>query len=218
MKVVLCLLLSVPVIAQDTWKDVYKESAWEERDTWQRPGELIKLMNLKAGGRAADVGCHEGYMTVKLSKAVGNTGKVYAVDVEKSKLERLREILEDRKLGNIETILGEYDNPNLPSAIDAVLILDAYHEMDDHQEILGHILNSLKPDGRLVICEAVADDRKSSTRSVQEGKHELGMNYALDDLREAGFRVVAHNGNFADRTKVKGDRMWVVVATPAPRN
>jgi predicted methyltransferase len=202
--------------AQDPWKDVYRVSAWEDRDTWQKPGELIRLMKVKPGSRVADVGCHEGYMTVKLAASVGTSGKVYAVDVEESKLARLQANLSERGLDNAETILGAYGNPRLPQDLDAVLILDAYHEMDEHQEILSHILRSLKPEGRLVICEAVADSRKSSSRSEQEGKHELGMNYALEDLRAAGFLVLAHNGNFVDRTQVKGDRMWVIVAGRPP--
>jgi len=64
------------VIAQDTWKDVYSEKAWIDRDRWQKPQELLRQLNLKAGSQVADVGCHEGYLTMKLAKSVGSTGKV----------------------------------------------------------------------------------------------------------------------------------------------
>jgi ubiquinone/menaquinone biosynthesis C-methylase UbiE len=200
-------------LAQEAWKDVYKESAWAERDSWQKPQEIVRLMNIKSGSTVADVGCHEGYMTVKLSKAVGTNGKVYAVDVQQHKLDRLKNHLAERKLANVSLIKGDYDNPRLPSGMfDAVIILDTYHEMDDHDEILQHIKAALKPGGRLVICEPIADERKNLSRSEQERKHELSINFALEDLSKAGFKVISKNENFADRTAVKGDRMWVVVA------
>jgi len=47
---------------------------------------------------------------------------------------------------------------------------------------------------------------------VQEGKHELGMNFALDDLRKAGFVIVKQQDPFVDRTAEKGDKMWLIVA------
>jgi len=51
-------------------------------------------------------------------------------------------------------VKGNFDDPRLPAGvIDAVLILDAYHEMKDHDKILRHVWVSLKPGGRLVICE-----------------------------------------------------------------
>ncbi len=144
---------------------------------------------------------------------VGSSGKVYAVDVEQRKLDRLKDHLEARKISNISLVKGDYDNPKLPAgSLDAVIILDTYHEMDDHDAILQHIKISLKPGGRLVICEPIADERKDISRAEQERKHELAMKFALEDLEKAGFRVITRQENFVDRTAVKGDRMWIVVA------
>lgn len=199
---------------QDSWKNVYSESAWADRDKWQKAEELIKYLNLKPSGQVADVGCHEGYMTVKLSAVVGASGKIYAVDVEQAKLDNLTAILTKRNITNVKAIKGDYDDPKLPvNQLDAVIILDTYHEMDDHDKILQHIKNSLKPGGRLVLCEAIADSRRSSSRSDQERKHELGLNFALEDLKKAGFTIVKQQDSFVDRTKEKGDKMWIIVAS-----
>ncbi|HYI76260.1 MAG TPA: hypothetical protein VEW65_01490, partial [Chryseolinea sp.] len=54
------MVLSLAAFAQDPWKDIYKEGAWEQRDTWQRANEIIEKLNVKAGSQVADVGCHEG--------------------------------------------------------------------------------------------------------------------------------------------------------------
>ncbi len=150
---------------------------------------------------------------MKLSVVVGRTGKVYAVDVEQPKLDKLQAILTKRSITNVEPVKGDYDNPKLSlNSLDGVIILDTYHEMDDHDEILLHIKSALKPAGRLVICEAIADERKAFSREDQERKHELGINYALEDLKKAGFTILKQQDPFADRSKEKGDTMWLVVA------
>lgn len=198
---------------QDPWKNIYSQHAWAERDRWQKPEALIEWMDITPGGKVADVGSHEGYMTFKLAKVVGANGMVYAVDVEAGKLEKVQKRAEDNHLPQIRTIRGHYDDPKLPvNALDAVIILDTYHEMDAHDEILAHIRNSLKKTGRLVLCEPIADDRRGLSRVEQERKHELAMAFALDDLKKAGFRILFQKDPYIDRTREKGDKMWLVVA------
>lgn len=216
---VVFILFLFPLSAngQDQWKNVYTESAWSERDAWQRAPELIKSMGLKSGATAADIGCHEGYMTVKLADAVGTLGKVFAVDLEAHKLERLKVNLDKRQITQVTAVLGEAADPKLPEkSLDAVIILDTYHEIRDHQQVLSHIRAALKPNGRLVICEPIAEERKGLTREEQERKHEIGLKFVLEDLKNAGFKILKKEDLFADRRKEKGDIMWLVVATSVP--
>ena len=206
-------LFSLNLFGQsDPWKNVYTQSAWADRDQWQKADELITQMRLKPGGTAADIGCHEGYMSIKLSKAVGATGKVFSVDVENDKLLKLKNNANDLNLKNITAIQGDYDNPKIPATIDAAIIIDTYHEMDDHDKILQHIKTALRKGGRLVICEPIDDDRRNESRSTQEGRHELGINFALEDLKRAGFKIIRQQDPFVDREKIKGDKMWLIVA------
>lgn len=198
--------------SQNPWKDVYSESAWLQRDAWQRADDIISNLNLKPGSRVADIGCHEGYFTVKLAKKVGRDGLVYAVDVSSDKISRLQKNLSERGIANVEAIVGEEASPKLPeNELDAVLIVDTYHEMDQHDEILQHISKSLKKNGRLVICEPISEERKNLARAEQERKHELGMDYAIEDIRKAGYKIVYQKLNFVDRLKEKGDTMWLIV-------
>lgn len=158
----------------------------------------------------ADIGCNEGYLTFKLADVAA---KVYAVDVDQLKLDKLTRRKGEMKVRNVEVVKGDYDNPKLPgNALDAVVILDTYHEMDDHDKILEHIMTALKKGGRLVICEPIAEKRRSFTREQQEGKHELGIKFALEDLEKAGFTIQEKTDPFVDREKVKGDKMWIIVA------
>jgi len=182
---------------------------------WQKADAIQRQLNLKPGSHVADIGCHEGYMSVKLSKSVGATGVVYAVDLEQSKLDKLKTNVDARHLTNVVAVKGSADDPHLPAGgLDAVLILDTYHEMKDHDKILAHIKSSLKPGGRLVLCEPIAEDRRNSERADQEKRHELGLAFALGDLKKAGFQVLFQKDPFVDREIIKGDKMWIVVATP----
>jgi SAM-dependent methyltransferase len=138
---------------------------------------------------------------------------VFAVDVSQDKLDKLKAHIEQRKVNTITLVKGDYDNPKLPDQLDAVIILDAYHEMDDHDQILQHVKAALKPGGRLVLCEPIAEERRKLTRSEQEKKHELGMSFAIADLEKAGFKILTKKDPFADREKIKGDKMWLIVAT-----
>jgi len=212
-----CLLMIwfgtiLPLLAQEDWKNVYNETAWADRDKWQKADELIAQLNLKPGSRVADIGCHEGYMAVKLSKVVGQNGRVYAVDVEQGKLDRLKVNCEKREISNVVAVLGNYNDPKLPeNTLDAVIIIDSYHEMKSHDEILQHIMAALKVNGRLVLCEPIAKSRRDQMRDDQERKHELGMNFALQDLQKAGFTILKKQDPFVDRSE-KGDEMWLLVA------
>jgi len=195
----------------DSYKNVYTESEWESRDKWQKADEIIKKMKIDNASVVGDIGCHEGYMSFKLAK-VAKT--VYAVDVDQWKLNALKLHGEKRQVTNIITIKGDYDNPKLPdNSVDAIVILDTYHEMKDHDKILQHVMAALKKGGRLVICEPIAQSRRDLARADQEKKHELGMSYALEDLAKAGFTILEKTDPFVDREKVKGDKMWIIVAS-----
>ena len=216
MKVAIVILFSAAYCfasAQDPWKNIYSQHAWGERDKWQKADELISLLKVKQGSHVADVGSHEGYMTFKLALKVGAKGMVYAVDLDQGKLDKLRQRATENNLAQIRTIKGKTDDPLLPvNTLDAVLILDTYHEMDDHDDVLQHIKASLKIGGRLLLCEPIADSRRNLSRKEQEQKHELALQFALDDLKKAGFQIVYQRDNYINRAKEKGDNMWIIVA------
>jgi SAM-dependent methyltransferase len=97
-------------------------------------------------------------------------------------------------------------------SLDAVLILDTHHEVTNYDVLLKNVKKALVKDGILLICEPIADERKKSNRTEQMKKHEIAIEYALQDLDKAGFKVLIKMENFIDREKIKGDKMWVIVA------
>ncbi len=206
------LVLGILLIQQRVLLGQYRATDWADRDHWQNTEAILKSLDLSPGMAVADIGCHEGYLTMKLSPLVGDRGKVMAVDVEQYKLNKLARRLKQQNIVNVKTILGDYDDPKLPlNSLDAVVILDAYHEMDDYHKILKHVYRALKPGGRLVMVEPIAKSRLQWTRKEQVGKHEIAMRYVLTDLKKAGFAIRSKKDPFIHRPS-KNDRMWIAVA------
>jgi SAM-dependent methyltransferase len=138
---------------------------------------------------------------------------VFAVDINPRLLHELQERVTREKLQNVEVIAAEPDNPRLPASLDAVLIVNAYHEMDAHQKILDTIRQALTLDGRLVIVEPIARTREQTSRAEQRENHEIALGYVVDDLQQAGFRIIEQRPTFVENL-LDRDTEWLVVATP----
>lgn len=150
-----------------------------ERVQEEEPDVALDAIKIAVGSTVADVGAGSGYMTVKMAKRVGPTGKVYANDIQPQMLTLLRQRLDHEKIANVELVLGTYDDPRLPAdTIDLILMVDVYHEFSEPQEMLRKMRTSLKPGGRLVLLEYRKEDpsipiRPDHKMSVAEAKMEV---------------------------------------------
>jgi predicted methyltransferase len=171
-----------------------------EREKEQRVADIFKAMGVGPGATVADIGAGSGFFTVRLAAAVGETGRVLAVDIRSSIVEGLRKRAADEGFKNVEVIEGEVANPRLPElSLDAALIVNAYHEMTEHQSMLGHIRKALKASGRLVIVEPISPSRRDASRESQTRSHEISAELVMKDAREAGFDVVGLEDPFSNR-------------------
>ncbi|MGR3318842.1 MAG: class I SAM-dependent methyltransferase [Candidatus Anammoxibacter sp.] len=129
-----------------------------DRELSERPDEIIKNMYLKPTDVVADIGAGIGYLSFRLSKLLPQ-GKVLAVDIQEEMLNGLQKRIKESGVNNIVPIHGSLTSPNLPDEqVDAVLILDSYHEFSHPYEMITSIKNSLKPDGLIFIGEYKAED------------------------------------------------------------
>jgi ubiquinone/menaquinone biosynthesis C-methylase UbiE len=162
------------------------------------------------GSRVADVGAGSGYFTEYLSREVGAGGHVFAVEISDRSLSQLRRLAEEDGLGNIEVIRGEIDDPRLPErSLDAVLVVDAYHEMTEHEAMLSGMFRALKPGGRLVMLDFVPSD-PSQSRDQQTRSHKLSIDIVERELREAGFEIVDRDEQFTQSGRNRSQ--WLLVA------
>jgi tRNA A58 N-methylase Trm61 len=130
-----------------------------ERAAEEQPDKALDALKLKPGMVVADIGAGVGYMSLRMAKRVGPSGKVYANDLQPEMLARLRENAAKARIGNVVTVLGDVADPKLPpNTMDLVLLADVYHEFSQPQQMLRKIRETLKSDGRLVLLEYRAED------------------------------------------------------------
>ena len=208
--VLLTVAAIVPTVAQDSQHD-------QNRDKWQKVDEIFAAMGVKLGAAVGDIGAGGGYFTARLSRAVGDTGRVYAVDVGADAIRRLGARVTAEGLKNVEVVHGTVSDPKLPAAsLDAALIVNAYHEMNEFKAMLAALKAALKPDGRLVIVEPISASRRTAARSDQTRNHEIAIGFVIQDAREAGFVEVQVQDPFTKRADAHSDDEWLLVLTPAP--
>jgi ubiquinone/menaquinone biosynthesis C-methylase UbiE len=129
-----------------------------DREQWNKPDLIMDELLISDGATVADLGAGGGWFTIRLSKRVGPNGRVFATDVQRDMIEAISRRVQRENLSNVVPVLGTTTDPKLPAGrLDAALIVDAYHEMDDPAQpnaivtLLGHVARALKPEGRLGI-------------------------------------------------------------------
>ena len=158
----------------------------DEREAEEHPDQALDELKIAKGSIVADVGAGVGYMSWRLAARVGPVGRVYANDIQPEMLELLKKNMAERHIANVVPVLGEPDDPKLPlGQMDLVLLVDVYHEFEQPQRMLGHIRESLKPDGRLVLLEYRAEDPRVPILPL----HKMTVDQVKVELEPEGFRL-----------------------------
>ena len=124
------------------------------REEWQQPDQVVYSLDLRPEDEVAEVGAGSGYFTIRLAKALGPSGRVYAVDVDKKMLDHIERRAEREKLENIQTILADGNDPRLGSeSVDVIFICDTLHHIQNRKQYYPLLLRALRQGGRLVIVD-----------------------------------------------------------------
>jgi predicted methyltransferase len=155
-----------------------------EREEEEHPDAAIEALGLQPGMVVADVGAGTGFMSIKMARKVGPTGKVYANDIQPGMLDLLRKNAAKEKLTNIEPVLGSATGTNLPKGqMDLVLMVDVYHELSEPEKMLRDLRETLKPDGRLVLIEYRGEDPGVPINNT----HKMTVAQVKTELEAEGF-------------------------------
>jgi len=153
-----------------------------ERDRWQMPDQVVSALGLKKGEVVADIGAGSGYFTMRLARAVGPQGKVYAVDIVP--MDSIERQARKEELANIEVIVSRKDDPLLPSgSLDVAFFCETIHEIDDRVPFYRKIRTAMKRAGRLVLIEFSTGDGSAQGKQVSRAT-------AVREAESAGFRLV----------------------------
>jgi predicted methyltransferase len=186
-----------------------------ERDQWQRPSDIIQALDLGPGSVVVDLGCGSGYFTLKLSARVGQNGSVLAEDIRRFPLVFLwfRKFLKNEH--NVKVLHGDPNDPHLPiQAVDAVLIVNTYHEFADSASILVHVFRSLVSGGRLVVVDREPKSDRADSRDTAMEHHEVSPNEVQKELRQAGFEVINRQDRFIEDDPFNENWWLITVRKP----
>jgi predicted methyltransferase len=158
-----------------------------DRDLWQRPDLVMDALGVADASHVGDIGAGSGWFTIRLARRVGPQGVVYAQDVQPAMLSAITRRVQREGLLNVRTILGQGSNPRLPpNGLDAVLLVDAYHEIDDRVTMLANIGSALRPTGRV----GIIDFKLEGGGPGPEIDERVSPDIVVRDAERAGLRLV----------------------------
>jgi ubiquinone/menaquinone biosynthesis C-methylase UbiE len=168
----------------------YSGAEWlirNEREREERCSLMLAKLGVTPGMNVCDMGCGNGFYTVKLAKMTGPKGHVYAVDIQPEMLEKLKQRTRLAKVENYTAILGNTVDPKLPKGkIDLILLVDVYHEFSNPEEMLARMRESLAPKGVIVLVEFRGEDPEVPIKV----EHKMTKEQINKELTANGFKLV----------------------------
>jgi ubiquinone/menaquinone biosynthesis C-methylase UbiE len=155
------------------------------RDNIEQPEKVMEVTGVKPGMVIGEVGAGQGYFTFWLSRGVGETGKIYANDIDRSALAAIERRREKEKVTNIETILGSVEDPRFPPAsLDMVFTVNAFHDLERPGELLANLRPALKPGAIVVIMD------RDPAKISDPGRHFMTLAEVEDTVSRSVFELV----------------------------
>ncbi len=157
------------------------------REVYDRREQILTATGVRAGMAVADVGAGTGLFTLMFAKAVGPTGKVYAVDISPAFIANIERRAREQRLDNVAGIVNSQTDARLPPAsVDLVFICDTYHHFEQPAPTMATIHRALRPGGRLIIIDFRRIAGQSSQWVMQHVR--AGQDAVITEIEQAGFR------------------------------
>jgi len=155
------------------------------RDYWQKPDLLLDTLGPLEGKTVADIGCGEGYFTLRLLERVGETGHVHATDIQPEVLEALAERIPPEVTDRVSLILANEDDTGIETRVDLILVIQVFGEVDDREGFLDQLRRIMHPESRLVLIDSkhITDPETGLTRP-------RNLDRLLDFLADQGLRKI----------------------------
>ncbi|MEX1027099.1 MAG: methyltransferase domain-containing protein [Candidatus Paceibacterota bacterium] len=121
------------------------------------PTQNCQHLGLQPGQHVADLGAGAGYYTLAAAELVGSGGKVFAIDVRKDMLEKIKSTATDEGYSNVEVAWGNIEVENgtrlRSDSIDAVIIANTLFQIDDPAGMARETARILKPGGKVLVVD-----------------------------------------------------------------
>jgi ubiquinone/menaquinone biosynthesis C-methylase UbiE len=124
-----------------------------ERVAGLQVDRVVSTLALAEGQRVADLGAGSGIFTLPLAKAVGPSGRVYAIDIDTGLLAIIADKAKTAALGNIQTVAAGEKDPRLPEPVDLIFVCDAMHHLPNQAEYVKQFKALLRAGGRVAVID-----------------------------------------------------------------
>ena len=127
--------------------------ALKVRDLFLPPMSILNEVGIEPGAYVLDYGCGPGAYIVPLADLVGESGRIYALDVHPLAIESVQRTASTKKLTNVETICSDCATGLPDSSVDVVLLCDTLHLLSNPNGVLQELRRVLKPEGVLSVSD-----------------------------------------------------------------
>jgi SAM-dependent methyltransferase len=165
---------------------------------------LIEVLRIEPGDAVADVGAGDGRWAVALSPAVGDSGRVFATEVDANDLKQIRSRIERTGATNVTVVQGDQNETGLPGACcDAILLRRVYHHFQNPQLMQNELRAALRGDGRLLVIDFDTHRQWSRPAGVPESRdgHGISREMLVSEMKHSHFELVDEmkwtNGDYA---------------------
>ena len=155
------------------------------RDDWQMPEAVVERLECRPGMTVVDLGAGTGYFVAYLSAAVGPQGRVLALDIERSMVDRLEARIERDELRNVEPGVIDAAEPGLaPRSVDRILIVNTWHHISNRLEYAAKLRAALRPGGVVLIVDFTIESPHGPPPGMR-----LTHDTVAQELRAAGLEA-----------------------------
>ncbi|MAZ48636.1 MAG: SAM-dependent methyltransferase [Halobacteriovoraceae bacterium] len=166
----------------EKWAKVFEDRS---RDSWQKPQEVFKRLEIKADSMIADIGSATGYFPVRLAR-IAEQGRVWGVDIEPDMISFLNRRAKKEQLDNLFSILGTPADPLIPEPVDFIFMVDTYHHIPERVKYFRQLKQYLTPSGQIIII----DFKKKKLPIGPPVEMKMSKAQIVEELSQAGFEIV----------------------------
>jgi len=134
---------------------------------------ILKEVGIKPGFHVLDYGCGPGSYIMPLAELVGESGKIYALDIHPLAIQKVQDIASKKRLANVETILSDCQTGLPDNSLDVVLLYDIFHHLGDRDRVLKELHRILKPDGILSFSDHHMKENEIAAEVTNSGLFRL---------------------------------------------
>lgn len=200
---ILGLLLALPALAQeqsvkpginDSFQDpnvdrYVKMFEGESRSIFKYRHEIVDTLGLKPGMAVGDIGAGTGFFSLLFSDEVGDSGKVYSVDIAENFIDHIKKISKEHEKSNIDAFVCTARSVELPpESIDVAFISDVYHHFEFPRDSMASLHKALKPGGIVIIVDF---ERIEGVHRQWVLNHvRCGKGTVADEVKDSGFDLI----------------------------